>query len=148
MAASCSCTCSWARGVSSHLGQQEGLSLMVEGVTRRIFATARRCDGEEEERIEVFAFMRTNQLREAWLKWFSILQDWRYAFTSISGKEVIEQLAHPEVAVKGNMSGLRHEDQGGTWPSLLCDELGVRTRRNFITNRKGKLLAPFIQSWN
>lgn len=38
---------------------------MVEGVTRRIFATARRCGGEEEERLEVFAFMGTNQLREA-----------------------------------------------------------------------------------
>lgn len=64
MAASCSSTCSSARGVSSHLGQQEGLSLMVEGVTWWIFATARRCDGWKK-RIEVFAFMRTNQLHEA-----------------------------------------------------------------------------------
>lgn len=45
-----------------------------------------------------------------WLNWFSILQNWWCAFTSISGKEVIEQLAHPEVTVKGNISGLRHED--------------------------------------
>lgn len=48
MAASCSSTCSLARGVSSHLGQEEGLSLMVEGVTWRIFATARRCDGRRK----------------------------------------------------------------------------------------------------
>lgn len=63
IAASCSAKCSSAQWVSSHLGQQEELSFMVEDVTRWLCAST--CAAWGGEIFEVFVFTGTNQLQEA-----------------------------------------------------------------------------------
>lgn len=51
-AASCSAKCSWARWASSHLGQREELSMMVEDVTRWICASMWCCSGRSSSLLE------------------------------------------------------------------------------------------------